>query len=104
LGDASVRRVVYPSLVVWQLPRPEKIDPPAGEVDARLTFSTNTHRVGNELQQFEAGARPAHVRVMLTYDQLVLALGAMTNENVIPGSESALTFKTLGDAIVLRNH
>ena len=40
----------------------------------------------------------------LPYDQLVLALGAMTNEKVIPGSESAFTFKTLADAVVLRNH
>jgi NADH dehydrogenase len=40
----------------------------------------------------------------LTYDQLVLALGALTNQNMIPGSENALTFKTLADALLLRNH
>ena len=40
----------------------------------------------------------------LTYDQLVLALGAMTNQNMIPGSEHAFTFKTLADALILRNH
>jgi NADH dehydrogenase len=40
----------------------------------------------------------------LTYDQLVLALGAMTNREMIPGSEHAFTFKTLADAILLRNH
>src|SRR4029077_20194430 len=39
----------------------------------------------------------------LTYDQLVLALGAMTNRVMIPGSENAFTFKTLGDALLLRN-
>jgi NADH dehydrogenase len=38
------------------------------------------------------------------YDQLVLALGAATNEKLIPGSEHALTFKTLADALALRNH
>jgi len=38
------------------------------------------------------------------YDQLVLALGAMTNQKMIPGSENAFTFKTLADAMVLRNH
>jgi NADH:quinone reductase (non-electrogenic) len=38
------------------------------------------------------------------YDQLVLALGAITNQNLIPGSEHAFTFKTLADAIALRNH
>src|SRR5262245_5594002 len=40
----------------------------------------------------------------LTYDQLVLALGALTNQNMIPGSENAFTFKTLADALLLRNH
>ena len=40
----------------------------------------------------------------LPYDQLVLALGAMTNQKMIPGSENAFTFKTLADAFLLRNH
>ena len=40
----------------------------------------------------------------LAYDQLVLALGARTNRAMIPGSEHAFTFKTLADAILLRNY
>ncbi|HEV3262216.1 MAG TPA: NAD(P)/FAD-dependent oxidoreductase, partial [Gemmataceae bacterium] len=40
----------------------------------------------------------------LAYDQLVLALGSMTNRVMIPGSEHAFTFKTLADALLLRNH
>jgi NADH dehydrogenase len=40
----------------------------------------------------------------LPYDQLVLALGARTNRAMIPGSEHAFTFKTLADALLLRNH
>jgi NADH dehydrogenase len=40
----------------------------------------------------------------LPYDQLVVALGASTNMRLIPGSEHALTFKTMADALVLRNH
>ena len=40
----------------------------------------------------------------MAYDQLVLALGAMTNRVMIPGSEHAFTFKTLADALLLRNH
>src|SRR6266566_3179189 len=40
----------------------------------------------------------------LAYDQVVLALGAMTNRVMIPGSEHAFTFKTLADALLLRNH
>jgi NADH:ubiquinone reductase (H+-translocating) len=40
----------------------------------------------------------------LAYDHLVLALGAMTNRRMIPGSENAFTFKTLADALILRDH
>ena len=40
----------------------------------------------------------------LAYDQLVLALGSKTNRDVIPGAEHAFTFKTLADALLLRNH
>jgi NADH:ubiquinone reductase (H+-translocating) len=40
----------------------------------------------------------------LAYDQLVLALGAKTNRVMIPGSEHAITFKTLADALLLRSH
>ena len=40
----------------------------------------------------------------LPYDHLVVALGASTNDGLIPGSPNALTFKTMADALVLRNH
>src|SRR5262245_43893388 len=40
----------------------------------------------------------------LPYDHLVVALGASTNDGLIPGSSNALTFKTMADALVLRNH
>ena len=40
----------------------------------------------------------------LPYDHLVVALGASTNESLIPGSSNAFTFKTMADALVLRNH
>src|SRR5436305_11239580 len=40
----------------------------------------------------------------LAYDQLVLALGGVTNRRMIPGSEHAFTFKSLADAFLLRNH
>ena len=40
----------------------------------------------------------------LPYDQLVVALGATTNLALIPGSGTAFTFKTMADALVLRNH
>ncbi len=47
---------------------------------------------------------PADKVYQLPYDQLVLALGGVTNTKLIPGSEHAFTFKTLADAIFLRNH
>jgi NADH dehydrogenase len=47
---------------------------------------------------------PASKTYALQYDHLVLALGGVTNTKLIPGSEHALTFKTLADAIFLRNH
>jgi NADH dehydrogenase len=40
----------------------------------------------------------------LPYDHLVVALGASTNEQLIPGSSTAFTFKTMADALILRNH
>jgi NADH dehydrogenase len=40
----------------------------------------------------------------LPYDHLVVALGASSNDGLIPGSSNALTFKTMADALVLRNH
>ena len=38
------------------------------------------------------------------FDHLVVALGASTNDGLIRGSSNALTFKTMADALVLRNH
>src|SRR5687768_6226719 len=40
----------------------------------------------------------------VAYDQLVVAVGGVTNLAIIPGSEHARTFKNLADAISLRNH
>ncbi len=40
----------------------------------------------------------------LPYDHVVVALGATTNMQLVPGSEHARTFKTMADALLLRNH
>jgi NADH dehydrogenase len=40
----------------------------------------------------------------LPYDELIVALGSSTNQSLIPGSRSAFTFKTMADALTLRNH
>jgi NADH dehydrogenase len=46
---------------------------------------------------------PSGAAYELPYDQLVVALGATTNESLIPGSPHALTFKSMTDALLLRN-
>src|SRR5688572_11226722 len=46
------------------------------------------------------GGAPSEIH----YDHVVLALGGTTNTAVIPGAERAMTFKSLADAIRLRNH
>lgn len=57
-----------------------------------------------DLEKKVVSVRPADQEVFeCHYDQLVLALGGVTNTSLIPGSDQALTFKTLGDAIFLRN-
>lgn len=47
---------------------------------------------------------PGGAAYHIPYDHLVVALGATTNMALIPGSENAFTFKTMADALVLRNH
>jgi NADH dehydrogenase len=49
-------------------------------------------------------AAPEGIAYELTYDHLIVALGASTNLGLIPGSANAFTFKTMADALVLRNH
>jgi NADH dehydrogenase len=72
-------------------------------------FLRRTRFVEAAVQGIDLERRVVHVAAErepgeLPYDQLVLALGAMTNRGMIPGSEHAFTFKTLADAFVLRNH
>ena len=55
-------------------------------------------------RQFVRARAPELGACDLPYDHLVVALGASTNDRLIPGSSNALTFKTMADALVLRNH
>lgn len=64
-----------------------------------------------DVQRIDLDARVVHARhspssrsYELPYDHLVFAMGGVTNTRLIPGSENAFTFKTLADAIFLRNH
>ncbi len=40
----------------------------------------------------------------LTFDHLVIALGGVTNTSLVQGSQHAFSFKTMADAIHVRNH
>jgi NADH:ubiquinone reductase (H+-translocating) len=72
-------------------------------------FLESTRFIEATVQSIDLARRTVHLvgggeSGELTYDHLVLALGAMTNRVMIPGSEHAFTFKTLADALLLRNH
>jgi NADH dehydrogenase len=87
----------------------------SGALDARhcsfpiRAFLGTTRFVEAAVQGIDLDRRVVHLagggeEGELAYDQLVLALGAMTNRRMIPGSEHAFTFKNLADALLLRNH
>ena len=62
------------------------------------------------IEDVDVGRRIVHAvaaegaEYRLPYDHLLVALGSTTNQALIPGSEAAFTFKTMADALVLRNH
>jgi len=59
--------------------------------------------LANKTVTASPGFRPRHLK--LGYDYLVIALGNVTNLYGMPGMlENAFPFKTLADAMVLRNH
>jgi NADH dehydrogenase len=86
----------------------------SGALDARhcsfpiRAFLRTTRFVEAAVQSVDLDRRVVHLSAAgeegeLGYDQLVIALGGMTNRRMIPGSEHAFTFKALADAFLLRN-
>ncbi|HEY1922644.1 MAG TPA: NAD(P)/FAD-dependent oxidoreductase [Tepidisphaeraceae bacterium] len=63
----------------------------------------NVESIDLEKRRVTAKLNDEHTR-NFEFDHIVLALGGVTNKNLIQGSEFARTFKTLYDAISLRNH
>jgi len=60
---------------------------------------------GVDVEQRVVHARsPEGGRLDVPFDHLIVAVGAVTNTSIIPGSEYARTFKTVADALLLRNH
>jgi NADH:ubiquinone reductase (H+-translocating) len=71
----------------------------------------HTEVVVGEVERVDAAARLLHLRGVdgdpfeLGYDQLVLAPGSRSRTLPVPGlAEHGIGFKTLGEAILLRNH
>ena len=85
---------------------------PRHAVASIRTFLRKVHFVQAEVERIDLDARRVLVRVdhsshpyEIAYDQLVIALGGTTNTRLVPGAaEHVLTFKTMGDAIFIRNH
>jgi NADH dehydrogenase len=70
----------------------------------------HTELVVGAVEEIDADNKIARVRtetgvIDLTFDEVVIALGALTRVPAVPGlREHALQFKDLADAIALRNH
>ena len=74
------------------------------------TLLDKAHFVEADVERVDLDAKVAYARhepsaktYAIAYDHVVFSLGGTTNRKLIPGSEHALTFKTLADAIFLRN-
>lgn len=76
----------------------------------RMCPSTNFYQA--EIEGVDTAARNAIIRYpghseynYIPYDHLVIAVGSRTDLSALPGvNEHAFPFKTLGDALYLRNH
>ncbi len=67
-------------------------------------FNGDVEHIDLESKQVTVSHGAEHHHHVLAYDHLVLALGSITNFYDLPGlKERALTMKSLGDAIILRN-
>ena len=113
--EASIRLVNTENYWVYQPMLPEVISGSIGLTDVVSPIRhlcSRTQLVMREVEEIDLkrkvvtvspGFRPR--RMELEYDYLVIALGGMTNFYGMPGMlEHAKPFRTLADAIVLRNH
>jgi NADH dehydrogenase len=66
-------------------------------------IEADVERIDCDAHMVYARHSPDDYHYEIEYDHLVLALGGVTNRRLVPGSESAIGFKTLADAIYLRN-
>ncbi len=91
-GILEPRHAVNPIRRMYKKARFIEGDVERIDFDARVVYARHTPGGVDSGHPYE-----------LPYDQLVLAVGGVTNRSLIPGSEHAFGFKTLSDAIFLRN-
>jgi NADH dehydrogenase len=83
---------------------------PRHAVAAIRTYLKRTNFVQAEIEKINLDTQRIGVRIEggdpyeIPYDQLVIALGGITNRKIVPGAEDVMTFKNMGDAILVRNH
>ncbi|OLE37579.1 MAG: hypothetical protein AUG00_07740 [Candidatus Rokubacteria bacterium 13_1_20CM_2_70_7] len=114
-AEVEISLVSRDNYLVFQPMLPEVISGSIGILDTiapirRLCPNTDLYTrtvesidLNNRIVSTSSGFRPRPYQ--LEYDHLVIALGNITSFSGQPGlEEHALTFKYLGDALVLRNH
>ena len=114
-SEASIHLVNRENYWVYQPMLPEVISGSIGITDVVSPIRRlcpRTHLVMREVEEIDLknkvvivspGFKPR--RMELPYDYLVIALGGVTNFYGMPGMiENAKPFRTLADALVLRNH
>jgi NADH:quinone reductase (non-electrogenic) len=113
--EASVRLVNRENYWVYQPMLPEVISSSIGLTDVVSPIRRlcpRTDLVMREVESIDLSKRVVTVspgfrprRLELAYDCLVIALGSVTDFHSMPGMlENAIPFRTLADALALRNH
>jgi NADH dehydrogenase len=96
-GMIETRHIVTPLRVFCN--RAKFYEANVGSIDMNNKQVVISHRIGKQTNPIESRSH------ILNYDYLVIALGSETNFFGMDGAaRGAFTLKSLGDAIVLRNH
>jgi NADH:quinone reductase (non-electrogenic) len=114
-SDVEIALVNRENYLVFQPLIPEIISASLGIVDTIAPLRRlcpRTHLYTREIQALDLTARTVTLApafrprpLVLTFDILVIALGNITGAGGMPGvQQHALRFKSLGDALHLRNH
>jgi NADH dehydrogenase len=114
-SEAEITLVNRENYWVYQPMLPEVISGSIGLTDVVSPIRRlcpRTHLVMREIEAIDLDARKVIVSpgfrpvlTTLTYDYLVIALGSVTNFYGMPGMfENAMSFRTLADALAVRNH